>query len=288
MERMLHLGPLVLPWALLIMLAGWQLGVWVHERLSVRRGLAPGPHGWRMALVALLAARLGFVLRYTDEYVAAPWSIINIRDGGWEPWAGLGAALLYCTVLWLRRSPWRRPATAGLVTFTAVWLAGLALLHATAPPRVADLPPWHGVALDARTVSLPDLRGQPVVVNLWASWCPPCRREMPVLLQARNAKPQIRFLWVNQGEAPDVVSRFATQHGLPHADVVLDQTSQLGSSLGYKALPTTLFYDGQGRLAAVRAGELSAATLADNLALISSPMIPMIPMIPASPAIPAK
>ena len=166
MERMLHLGPLVLPWALLIMLAGWQLGVWVHERLSVRRGLAPGPHGWRMALVALLAARLGFVLRYTDEYVAAPWSIINIRDGGWEPWAGLGAALLYCTVLWLRRSPWRRPATAGLVTFTAVWLAGLALLHATAPPRVADLPPWHGVALDARTVSLPDLRGQPVVVNL--------------------------------------------------------------------------------------------------------------------------
>ena len=67
----------------------------------------------------------------------------------------------------------------------------------------------------------------------------------------------------------------------PHADVVLDQTSQLGSSLGYKALPTTLFYDGQGRLAAVRAGELSAATLADNLALISSPMIPMIPAIPA-------
>ena len=59
---------------------------------------------------------------------------------------------------------------------------------------------------------------------------------------------------------------------------------QLGSSLGYKALPTTLFYDGQGRLAAVRAGELSAATLADNLALISSPMIPMIPAIPAIPA----
>jgi len=69
--------------------------------------------------------------------------------------------------------------------------------------------------------------------------------------------------------APDVVSRFATQHGLPHADVVLDQASQLGSSLGYKALPTTLFYDGQGRLAAVRAGELSAATLADNLGVSS-------------------
>ncbi len=268
---MLHIGPLVLPWALLILLAGWQLGVWVHERLSVRRGLAPGPHGWRLVLVALLAARLGFVLRYTREYGAAPWSVIDIRDGGWEPWAGLGAAMLYCAVLWLQRSPWRRTVTAGFATFAAVWLMGLALLQATAPPSAADLPSWHGVALDARTIALPDLRGQPVVVNLWASWCPPCRREMPVLLQARNAQPQIRFLWVNQGEAPEVVARFAAQHGLPLADVVLDPTSHLGSKLGHKALPTTLFYDSQGQLAAVRAGELSAATLAHHLGLIGAP-----------------
>ena len=89
------------------------------------------------------------------------------------------------------------------------------------------------------------------------------------------------ILGVNRGEGASVVSRVANQNGVPHADAVLDQTAQLGSGLGYKALPTTLFYDGQGRLAAVRAGELSAATLADNLALISSPMIPMIPAIPA-------
>ena len=262
MERMLHLGPLVLPWALLIMLAGWQLGVWVHERLSVRRGLAPGPHGWRMALVALLAARLGFVLRYTGEYVAAPWSIINIRDGGWEPWVGLGAALLYCTVLWLRRSPWRRPATAGLATFTAVWLAGLALLHATAPPRVADLPPWHGVALDARTVSLPDLRGQPVVVNLWASWCPPCRREMPVLQQAQHDYPDVTFLFVNQGESMQSVSTFLETQGLNLSNVLFDSGGQLAQKVGSMALPTTLFYSADGRLLGSHLGELSKASLA--------------------------
>ena len=53
--------------------------------------------------------------------------------------------------------------------------------------------------------------------------------------------------------------------------MVLDPTSHLGSKLGHKALPTTLFYDSQGQLAAVRAGELSAATLAHHLGLIGAP-----------------
>ncbi|WP_404302705.1 TlpA family protein disulfide reductase [Alicycliphilus denitrificans] len=269
MERVLQLGPLVLPWAMLILLAGWQLGSLVYERLSARQGLAPGPHGWRLALLALLAARLAFVLRYAGEYGAAPWSVIDIRDGGWEPWAGLGTALLYVAALWLRRSPWRQTTAAGLAAFAALWFTGLALLQATAPSGPAGLPAWRGVALDARSLALPDLRGQAVVVNLWASWCPPCRREMPVLLQARQAHAQLRFLWINQGEAPEVVTRFAAQQGLPATDVLLDPASQLGQALGHKALPTTLFYDAQGRLRAVRAGELSAATLAHHLAQIT-------------------
>ncbi|HQQ71908.1 MAG TPA: TlpA disulfide reductase family protein, partial [Alicycliphilus sp.] len=139
-----------------------------------------------------------------------------------------------------------------------------------APQRGTALPDWRGVALDARSVALPELRGQPVVVNLWASWCPPCRREMPVLLQASQARPDVRFVWINQGEAPETALRYASQQGLPLADVLLDGTSQLSRELGHKALPTTLFYDAQGRLQAVRAGELSAATLAQHLALITT------------------
>lgn len=270
MERMLQLGPLALPWTLLILLAGWQLGNLMHERLAARRGLAPGPHAWRLTLAALLAARLGFVLRYPAEYGAAPWSVLDIRDGGWQPWAGLAAALLYVAVLWLRRSPWRQTAAAGLATFAALWFTGLALLQATAPSSPPDLPAWRGVVLDGRSLALPDLRGQAVVVNLWASWCPPCRREMPVLLQARQAHAQVRFLWINQGETPELVTRFAARQGLPATDVLLDPAAQLGQALGHKVLPTTLFYDTQGRLRAVRAGELSAATLAHHLAQITS------------------
>ncbi len=271
MERMLQLGPLALPWGLLILLAGWQLGNLLHERLSARLGLASGPHAWRLTLAALLTARLGFVLRYAAEYGAAPWSVLDIRDGGWQPWAGLGAALLYAAVLWLRRSAWRRPVAAGVAMFTAAWLAGQVLLLATAPATTAALPDWRGLALDARPIALPELRGQPVVLNLWTSWCPPCRREMPVLLQARGEQTGVRFLWVNQGESAEIVARFADRQGLPAADVLLDTESRLGRGLGHSALPTTLFYDAQGRLKAVRAGELSAGSLAHHLAQITAP-----------------
>lgn len=273
-DRVLQLGPLVLPWTLLVFVGAWQLGTLVHERLAVRRGLTAGPHGWRLVLVALVAARLGFVLQYGDLYADTPTAAMDIRDGGWSPWAGLGAASLYVALLWLRHSPWRQSATAGLATFSGVWLLGWGLLQATAPREPASLPSWQGVALDARTVALSGLKGQPVVVNLWASWCPPCRREMPAMLQARNAQPQVRFLWVNQGEAPETVARFAAQQRLPAADVLLDLAGQLGSELGHKALPTTLFYDRQGRLAAVRVGELSAATLAHHLARINGNAAP--------------
>ena len=140
MDRVLHLGPLVLPWMLLVLLGAWQLGTMVHERLAARRGLKGGPHGWRLTLVALIAARLGFVLRYADLYASAPVAVLDIRDGGWSPWAGLGAALLYVALLWLRRSPWRQSATAGLATFAGVWLLGWGVLQATAPREQAALP----------------------------------------------------------------------------------------------------------------------------------------------------
>ena len=69
---------------------------------------------------------------------------------------------------------------------------------------------------------------------------------------------------------PETALRYASQQGLPAADVLLDAASQLGRDLDSKALPTTLFYDAQGRLQAVRAGELSAATLAQHLGRITA------------------
>ncbi|WP_313312763.1 TlpA disulfide reductase family protein [Pulveribacter sp.] len=269
---MLVLGPLVLPWAGVIVLAAWLIASTLHDRSARRAGLPPGPHAWVLALLALAAARLGFVLQYGREYAGAPWTALDIRDGGWSAGWGLLAGALYVLALWLRRNPWRRPVALAATVGAGLWLAGSGALQLAQPAAPTALPAWQGVALDARTVQLPALQGRPVVINLWASWCPPCRREMPVLLRARADNPEVRFLWVNQGEAPETVVGFAAAQQLPQADVVLDQSSQLGALLGHRALPTTLFYDARGALVAVRSGELSAATLAQHLRLTAQPL----------------
>ncbi|SDM56131.1 Thiol-disulfide isomerase or thioredoxin [Oryzisolibacter propanilivorax] len=269
--QMLTLGPLVLPWAGLLALLAWLSGSTLHDRLLRRAGLPPGPHAWALALAVLAAARLAFVLRYAGDYAAAPWTALDIRDGGWAPIWGWAAGAVYAGVLWLRRRPARRAVAAGLAAGACLWLAGQLALRLAQPRTPITLPDWQGVALDARSVRLSDLQGRPLVVNLWASWCPPCRREMPVLRQAQQQHPQVRFLWVDQGEAPEVVLAFARAQGLPEADVLLDVRSELGQRLGHRALPTTLFFGADARLAAVRSGELSAATLAEHLARIRPP-----------------
>lgn len=270
----LILGPLVLPWVTVLVFLAWFVGSTVHDRMAARRGLPASPHPWGMALAALVAARLAFVLHYLPQYGAQPLSALDIRDGGWMPWWGWAGAALYAVALWWRDSRSRRPVALGLGSAAGVWLVGLSLLQAVQPAVPSRLPDWQGVALDARTVQLPQLQGRPLVVNLWASWCPPCRREMPALLKASAQHPQVQFLWVNQGETPEVVARFAAQHGLPSAAVVLDTASQLGSQLGHKALPTTLFFGADGRLAVVRSGELSHATLAQHLSALQSAVSP--------------
>ena len=275
MERTLDIGPLALPWSLLLLLAAWLIGITLHERLARRAGLGAGArHSWQMAAAVLVAARVGYVLYFSNEYGRAPWTVLDLRDGGWAPWWGVAAAVSYVIFLWAARSPWRKSVSAGAAAALVLWTAGNAWLHpalptgqdaaATAPQ---GLPQWQAAALDGSTLAFQNLKGQPTVVNFWATWCPPCRREMPVLLEASRQHPDVRFLWVNQGEDRDKAGRYAMQQGLPLASVLLDADSGLSHLLGLRALPTTLFYDARGKLVASRIGELSAATLAERLRL---------------------
>lgn len=275
MESTLRLGPLVLPLAPLLLVLAWIVGSMLHERLARRAGKPAGArHSWLMLALVLVAARLGYVLNFQSEYGAAPWSMLDIRDGGWAPWWGVSALVAYLLFLWSARSPWRKTVSTGAAAALALWLGGMLVLQAipmgaesTSTAQRNDLPDWQASALDGSVVSLPALKGEVVVVNLWATWCPPCRREMPVLQQASQQHPQVRFLWVNQGEDQGKTARYAAQQGLPAGKVLLDTGSELSRLLSVNGLPTTLFYNAEGTLVALRTGELSAATLAERLAL---------------------
>ena len=114
---------------------------------------------------------------------------------------------------------------------------------------------------DGSTVSLSAFAGRPLVINLWATWCPPCHREMPVLAAAQRARPEIQFVFVNQGESAEVVARYLAANGLRLSNVVLDPARQTAKTTGSSGYPTTLFYDARGRLRKRHMGELSHATL---------------------------
>lgn len=267
MGEVLQLGPLALPWAPLQLLAAWWMGDALAQRVAARRQRVWGMHGWALLACSLIAARAAFVLEFAPLYASPPWAAFDIRDGGWTSLAGIAAALLYVSILWLKRSPLAKAAMVGITSALLLWGSVQALRYATAPSQ-QPLPTFSAVALDAQTLQLDQLaqqRGQPLVINLWASWCPPCRREMPALLQAQREHPNVRFLWVNQGEAPETVLRAAAGHQLPPAQVLIDERQELGRLLRSSALPTTVFVDAQGRQTALRVGELSAATLAQHL-----------------------
>ena len=267
MNQALQIGPLSLPYSVLLTLVAIALGGFVARRLARAAGTDTDtePTLTRMLLVGLVAARLAFVWQWREQYFATPLSILDIRDGGWEPTAGLVMALLFGLHRARRQAGLRKPVLAAAFTTGMVLLLGgvaTVLMSSSTVP----LPPLTLSSLEGRPVSLASFVGKPTVVNLWATWCPPCQREMPALQQAQAANPDVNIVFVNQGEEAPTVAAFLGRHGLALRNVLVDPQRRTGAALGHRALPTTLFFDAQGRLADTRIGELSQATLTQRLA----------------------
>jgi thiol-disulfide isomerase/thioredoxin len=99
-------------------------------------------------------------------------------------------------------------------------------------------------------LGLDDFRGRTVLLNIWATWCAPCRKEMPSLdrLQAEMGGPdfQVIALSIDRGGL-DPVRAFFGEVGLPHLGIYLDQPSASTQALKVVGIPTTLLIDGEGR-----------------------------------------
>jgi len=242
---------------------------WLTARFVAIRVLDPsakraGALVFDAAIIGLIAARIGYIALWWPEYVASPWSMLAIGDGGFAWWAGLPMAVLFVGWRTRTQAALRRPALVGIAVGMLVWAGGSAvpeLLRKGAPP----LPDLALTRLDGTPVSLEAYRGQPVVVNLWATWCPPCRREMPVLQHAQEAYSEVSFVLVNQRESAQIIERFLEQEALTMSDVLLDLSGQVMQAVGTRALPTTLFYDAEGRLVDSHMGELTRASLGSTL-----------------------
>jgi thiol-disulfide isomerase/thioredoxin len=264
MNQALQIGPLSLPFGLLLTLVAIGLGGFFAHRMARTADVDAEPTLTQMLIVGVLAARLGFVLRWHEQYFELPSSIFNIRDGGWEPAVGVVAALLFGLLKARRNADLRKAvAIAPVIAGAVLLLGGIAAI--LLKPSPVPMPALTLQSLDGREVSLAGFVGKPTVVNLWASWCPPCRREMPAMQHSQAANPDVNFVFVNQGEEPQVVAEYLKRQGLILGNVLLDPQGSVGVALGQGALPTTLFFDANGLLVSTRLGELSSATLNQRL-----------------------
>lgn len=139
------------------------------------------------------------------------------------------------------------------------------ILAATQTASATPLPSQNLARLEGGVTNLAGLAGKPMVINLWATWCPPCVREMPLMSEAAAANPDITFAFVNQGDDAAKIAAFLDEQGLTLPNVLIDpswQTMQHYEALG---LPTTLFVSADGVVSYSFAGEVSPELLATQM-----------------------
>ena len=176
---------------------------------------------------------------------------------------GIGIVAVAAAAWWLAgRGESADPAVAAASPSPALLAVdGLAGL----PTSVAELP---SADQEAFRSLLSGLRGTPVVVNLWASWCEPCLREMPMLAEAARANPDVQFLGVDTLDSRDGAERFIAEQAVPFPSL-FDPDAVIRTDLASFGLPVTVFIDAQGRRIAKVDGELSQEILDEHLSAIA-------------------
>ncbi|TME65051.1 MAG: TlpA family protein disulfide reductase [Chloroflexi bacterium] len=110
----------------------------------------------------------------------------------------------------------------------------------------APAPDFEWTSLDGQTLRLSTYRGKVVVVNFWATWCPPCREEMPALQRVAASEPDVVVLEVDLMEPGDKARSFLDSLGLDRLQPVLDGDGATTRRFGVLSLPSTFFIDKTG------------------------------------------
>lgn len=175
-------------------------------------------------------------------------------------------------------------ALISLLILSALLLTGCTLANTSNPTTIPETvpetstdesfaaPDFTVYDLDGNSYKLSDFLGKPVVLNFWASWCGPCKAEMPDFEDAyKEYQDEIHFLMVNltdgTGETLESASSFIAGQGYTFP-VYYDTTSSAAYTYGISSIPTTIFIDKQGNLVTYGQGMLSADLLAKGIEMI--------------------
>ena len=132
-------------------------------------------------------------------------------------------------------------------------------------------PPITGTALDGSTVDLASLRGRPVIVNFWASWCLPCREEFPLFadkLAELGPRDDLAMVGVLYEDEPELARRFLEELEAGWASVP-DEDGSIAAAYRVVAPPQTYFIDAEGVLRGIQIGEVREADFDTQYAKIA-------------------
>lgn len=260
MSSTLSLGPLAFATDRLLAV-GLLLGfLFLVDRILVAEKCRTAPATGMAIVAGLVVARIAYIVFHWEAYAVDPLTTLAFWQGGFTAWAGLLAA---AAILAWRMRPMRamHKALGALAAVSAIWFAASAMLQPEARP-LPDLPAL--VRMDGTELTPENLAGKPFAINLWATWCPPCRRELPMLADVA-ANSDIPILLANQGENRQAVADYLFASEISPRSVVLDTEMALMGAAGNGVLPTTIFVDATGEVVATHVGEISRAALSDKL-----------------------
>jgi len=135
-----------------------------------------------------------------------------------------------------------------------------------------QLPDLAGPALTPppARLGLGMLVGNPVFIDVWTSWCVPCREEAPLLARLWRAyRGKVRFLGIDVEDTRGDARAFVRRYGLGYPNI-FDRNASLAGKLGFFGLPTAYLIDGRGRIAARLVGKQSEATLRSGLEALAA------------------
>lgn len=156
-----------------------------------------------------------------------------------------------------QKDNWRTTLTLALSIFLSSGLVHAELPAPELTHRFTPLgspvaaPDFSLEDMDGEHYAFDDYRGKVVMVNFWATWCPPCRREIPSMEALHQAFKDESFtiLAINQWESPDHVFAYMGQLDVfPNFPILFDRDSSVSQAFGVKGLPTTILIDKQGRI----------------------------------------
>jgi len=139
------------------------------------------------------------------------------------------------------------------------------------PVKVGEpAPPILGTTLDGKPFDLGSLRGRPVLVNFWASWCGPCRDEFPLFVEklARHEADGFAIVGVLYRDEADLAQKFTTEFGVSWP-TVLDPTGSLAAAYRVVAPPQSYFIDRAGVVRSIQIGEMREADFDRQYAAIA-------------------